>query len=124
MQRTFVLLLLLASLLVPAASAGEKPSRWHTVWHISQALLAGGETADIASSWGKMEANPLVRTNQRFSYGSMAIKLGVLAGGMTAQHFMQRKHPEQTPVMASANLAAASIFGVAAAHNMHVSAPK
>ncbi len=57
----------------------------------------GGDAADVASSWGKNEANPLVRTGQRFSYGSLAIKMGALAGGLVAQHYIVRKSPEENP---------------------------
>lgn len=120
MQRTLALLLLFIVFLAPAASAAERRSRWRTVWHVSQALLAGAETADIASSWGKNEANPLVRTGQRFGYGSLAIKAGALAGCLAVQHFVLRKNPKPTPVFASANLAAAAMLSIVAVHNTGV----
>ena len=122
MQRICAFLLLFTVLLLPPASAADKPARWHTVWRISQALLAGADAADAASSWGKYETNPLVRTGQRFGYGSLAIKLGALTGGVVAQHFILRSAPYQTPLFASANLAGAALLSVAAAHNMHVAA--
>ena len=124
MQRISAFLLLFTVLLLPPASAAGKPARWHTVWRVSQALLAGADAADAASSWGKHETNPLVRTGQSFGCGSLAIKLGALTTGVAAQHFILRKAPYQTPLFASANLAAAALLGVAAAHNMHVSAAK
>ena len=120
MQRTAAFVLLLTVLLLPAASAADRPSRWRVVWHVSQAMLAGADAADAASSWGKNEANPLVRAGPRFSYGSLAIKMGALTGGMVAQHYILRKAPNQTPLFASANLAAAAMLGVVAEHNMHV----
>lgn len=119
MPRISAFLLLLTVLLTSASAAG-KPARWHTVWRVSQAMLAGGDAADAASSWGKHETNPLVRTGQSFGYGSLAIKLGALTGGVVAQHYILRKAPYQTPLFASANLAAAALLGAAAAHNMHV----
>lgn len=120
MPRISVFLLLFPVLLLPSASAADKPARWHTVWRVSQVLLAGGDAADAASSWGKRETNPLVRTGQSFGYGSLAIKLAALAGGVVAQHYILRKAPYQTPLLASANLAAAALLGAAAAHNLHV----
>jgi len=123
-QRTAAFLLVSIVLLLPAVSAADRPARWRAVWHVSQALLAGADAADAASSWGKNEANPLVRAGQRFSYGSLAIKLGALSGGLAAQHFILRKAPDQTPLFASANLAGAAILGVVAARNMHVPAAK
>jgi len=113
-------LILSMSLILPAASAADRPARWRTVWRVSQALLAGADAADAASSWGKMEANPLVRAGPRFSYGSLAIKVGALTGGLVAQHYILRKAPEQTPLFASANLAAAAMLSVVAARNMRV----
>ena len=123
MQRTVAFLLLLTVLLLPAASAADRPARWRAVWRVSQALLAGADAADAASSWGKIEANPLVRAGPRFSYGSLAIKLGALSGGLAAQHYILRRAPEQTPLFASANLAAAAILGVVAGRNMQVPRP-
>jgi hypothetical protein len=122
-QRTVAFLLLLTVLLLPATSAADRPARWRAVWRVSQALLAGADAADAASSWGKIEANPLVRAGPRFSYGSLAIKLGALSGGLAAQHYILRRAPEQTPLFASANLAAAAILGVVAGRNMQVPRP-
>lgn len=107
-------------LLPPAASAADRASRWRAVWRVSQAMLAGANAADAASSWGKNEANPLVRAGQRFSYGSLAIKMGALTGGMIAQRYILRMAPDKTPLFASANLAAAAVLGVIAKHNMNV----
>ncbi len=121
MHRGLALILLLAGL-VPAATAAEKPSRWHTAWRVSQVLLAGADVADLASSWGKSEANPLVRTGSRFSYGSLAIKLGVMAGGLAAQSYAAHKNPRQVRLYTAANLAAIGVFSAVAAHNMNVPA--
>jgi hypothetical protein len=103
-----------------AASAADKPSRWRAVYRVSQAMLAAANAADAASSWGKNEADPLVRTGQSFNYGSLAIKLGALTAGMAAQHYILRKTPNKTKLFASTNLAAAAMLGLVAEHNMHV----
>ena len=120
MHRSVAFLLFMTGLLFPAEAAAEKPSRWRAVWHVSEALLAGANAADIASSWGKGEANPLVRTGRTFSYGSLAIKLGVVSGSLAAQHYMVRKSPNHAPYYASADLAAAAVLSLTAAHNMRV----
>ena len=114
----------LSFLLASSAPAAERPSRWRGLWHVSQALLAGGEAADAASSWGKNEANPLVRAGQRFSYGSMIIKLGTLSTGLAAQHYIVRHHPEYAPGMTLANFGAAGMLGVVAARNMRIPRPQ
>jgi hypothetical protein len=74
-------------------------------------MLVAGNTADIASSWGKDEGNPLLHTGPRFSYGSMAIKLGMMTGCLAAQQYF-----------ASANLALAGVLGIVAFHNTGVPA--
>jgi hypothetical protein len=122
-KRFVAFVLLLASLVLPAASGAERPSRWRAVWHVSQVLLVGANAADTASSWGKSEANPLLRTGPRFSYGSMAIKLGFMSGSLVAQHYMARKAPRQIPFFASANLATAAVLAGVAARNTHVAPP-
>jgi hypothetical protein len=107
-------------LFLSAASAADKPSRWRAVYRVSQAMLAAANAADAASSWGKNEADPLVRTGRSFNYGSLAIKLGALTAGMAAQHHILRKTPNKTKLFASTNLAAAAMLGLVAEHNMHV----
>jgi hypothetical protein len=123
-QRSAAFLILLFAVILPAASSADRPSRWRAVWHVSQVMLAGADAADAASSWGKIEANPLVRSGQTFSYGSLAIKLAALSAGMAAQHYILRKAPNKTPLFATANLAAAVALGVVAEHNMHVPVAK
>lgn len=107
-------------LIPPAASAAGRTSRWHAVWRVSQVLLAGADAADAASSWGKNEVNPMVRAGGRFSYGSLAIKLGALAGGLAAQRYIVRRAPRYTPLFTSANLAGAALLSTVAARNMRV----
>ena len=124
MKRSVASLLFLAILFLPAASAAERQSRWRTIWHLSTAVLVGANVADIASSWGKNEANPLVRTGQRFGYGSTAIKVGVLSGSLAVQYLMVRKAPRQMPYIASANLAVTALLAATAAHNMRIPAPR
>ena len=123
MTRSVAFLLLCGGLIMSAASAAEKPSRWRTVWQLSQGLLVGANAADAASSWGKLEANPILRTGSHFSYSSLAIKLGVLGGGLTAQHVIVRKNPRQVKLYSIANLATTGVLSAVAARNMGIPAP-
>lgn len=122
MKGFFALLLLGSSLFLPLASAADGASRWHTIWHVGQALLVAGNTADIATSWGKYETNPLLRTGSQFGYSSAAIKLGMMVGGLTLQHYVARKHPDRIPYFACADLALAGVLGIVATHNSGVPA--
>lgn len=123
-MRPIAIILLLIGLGPPSAFGADRLTRWRTVWRVSQALLAGADAADVASSWGKIEANPLLHAGSHFSYGSLAIKLGGLGGSIAAQHYLLRKSPELTPVAASTNLAAAAVLGAVAGRNMRVPAAK
>jgi len=67
MSRFAAFLIVLLLLLRPVASAADRSSRWRAVWHVSQSLLVAGNTADIATSWGKYETNPLLRVGARFN---------------------------------------------------------
>jgi hypothetical protein len=122
MKGSIALLLILLALSQPVASAADRSSRWRAVWHISQSMLVAGNSADIASSWGKYETNPLLRVGSRFSYGSMAIKVGMMVGGLTVQTYVAHKYPNRIPYFASANLALAGVLGIVAAHNTGIPA--
>jgi hypothetical protein len=115
-------LLFLVILFPPLASAADRSSRWRAVWHVGQGLLVAGNAADIATSWGKYETNPLLHTGSQFGYASMAIKLGMMAGGLTMQHYVAHKIPNRIPYFASADLALAGLLGIVAAHNSGVPA--
>ncbi|HUO29886.1 MAG TPA: hypothetical protein VMU80_11760 [Bryobacteraceae bacterium] len=120
MRRTALVLIVIVAGLLPAASAAEKPSRWRAVWHASQALLAGSQVADAASSWGKLEANPLLQTNPRFGYGALAVKFGALAVSLTAQHYMVRRNPARMRFFTGTNLAVTGMLTAVAVHNTRV----
>ncbi|MFN7999039.1 MAG: hypothetical protein U0Q18_35790 [Bryobacteraceae bacterium] len=117
MKYCIALLLVWIGLNTPAAIAGERQSRWKTLWRFSQGLLVGANAADAATSWGKGEANPLMRTGTRFGFGSMAIKTGLVAGTLTLQHIVIRKNPERAPFFVISNTAGAALLGVVAARN-------
>lgn len=95
-------------------------SRGRRVWRWSLAALATGASLDVASSWGRYEANPLARdATGRFSpVRGLALKAGVGAG----LWLLGRKSPKAGTV---ANLTAAGIWAGAALHNWRTSkAPK
>ena len=123
-MKSWVAFLLLIVFFLPVASAADRPGRWRALWHASEALLVAGNTADAATSWGKYETNPMLRTGSRFSYGSLAIKLGMVTGTIAVQHYVVRKSPNQVRYFAPANLAAAVAFGAIAAHNTTVPAAR
>lgn len=75
--------------------------RWSLV------AAAAAQTADIASSWGGIEANPRLGRGREFGWQATGIKLAVVGGGLLVQRYVLRRHPRHT------RLAAAVNFGVA-----------
>jgi len=110
MTRSVAFMLLFGGLTMSAASAAEKPdksSHLHAaLWRVSQALVVGANVADSASSWGKYEANPVLNHGApRFGFGACAIKMAVVAGGLTTQQLVVRKDPRRMRLSTAANLA-------------------
>jgi hypothetical protein len=71
---------------VPKVSAAPQSK----LYSISVAALIGANAADLASSWGRPELNPLLTpgsTGGRFGWQSATIKLG-LAGGFAISNFV------------------------------------
>ena len=88
------------------------------LWRVSVAVLGAVTIADMQSSMGRIEANPLLSSsNGRFSGRGMALK-GIGVGTMVgAQWLMLRKNPKGAPWAAGANFAAAALTGTAVIHN-------
>jgi hypothetical protein len=76
----------------PGEQSSSKRSRW---WKASVALLAASSAVDAHSSWGRMEANPVLRNGSgRFGMQGVAIKAMVLGGVVGAQYLLLRKGPQ------------------------------
>lgn len=91
-------------------------------WKISAAFLVGALAADIATSWGKREINPLVPTSGgQFGAGSMGLKIGVTGGALAAQHFFLKRSPQAERAMTFTNFGMAGLLTSAAVSNARVS---
>jgi hypothetical protein len=96
----------------------QQEARHGKLWRVSVALLGAVTIADMQSSAGRMEANPLMSSsNGRFTSRGMALK-GVGVGAMVGvQYLMLRKNPHGAPWAAGANFAASALVGSAVIHN-------
>lgn len=73
----------------------QEKKRWLTPYRASQLALVGAMTADIGSSWGCAEANPILRSADGRFYGrGTAIKVGVTSTGLLLTHLLKRKFPK------------------------------
>ena len=87
------------------AQGAERPDRWYRV---SQVALVGANVADLATSRGHYELNPLVAGRDgRFSLGrGVALKVGYL-GGLT---LVQGRMPRHRRMWTIANFVVAGAF--------------
>jgi len=99
-------------------NAQAEEHRHGKLWRVSVAILGAVTIADMQSSVGRMEANPLLSSSDgRFSGRGMALK-GVGVGAMVgAQWLLLRKNPKAAPYAAGANFAAAALTGAVVVHN-------
>jgi len=73
----------------------EVPPKWISPYRMAQFAMIGAAAADISSSWGCAEANPILRSaDGRFRGQGFAIKAGVTAGGLIATHLLRKKFPK------------------------------
>lgn len=118
-------LLLLAGVLVTPAYSQDAERRTARLWRISLAAVAASTALDAASSWNRLEANPLLRgDNGRFSSRGIALKAGIAAGVVGAQMlFARRGGSDALRTAAYTNFAVAGAFAGTAAWNWS-SAPR
>lgn len=97
-----------------AASKGKR------LWIWSLAALAAGNIADMHSSWGRPEANPLLAgANGRFDWRSAGIKLGIQTPLIGFQLWRTRKNPSPSLYKSYSitNFAVGGAFAGVAIHN-------
>jgi hypothetical protein len=101
-------------------------SRWRKVLYRSSVIaLTTANAIDIQSSWGGRELTPMLRSSDgRFGARGAGIKLGMLAGMLTTEYFVVRKHPKAELPFSSVNLAMAAMMSRIAANNYAIKAGK
>ncbi|MBL8176702.1 MAG: hypothetical protein JNK48_18645 [Bryobacterales bacterium] len=92
-----------------------KRSVW---WKVSTVALAVATSVDAHSSWGRIEANPVLSgANGRFGAKGIALKALITGGVLSAQYMMMKNHPKAEKYGAWTNFALAGALGSAAAYN-------
>ncbi|MGA7411189.1 MAG: hypothetical protein WBW33_11930 [Bryobacteraceae bacterium] len=103
-----------------AVAANKSSGTVNKVWTASIAALLGGTAMDAASSWGKAEANPILRSaNGTFGLQGLMIK-GALAGAVLAPEILMRNNEEAKKKFAIVNFIAAGVFSAVVFHNLTV----
>ena len=93
------------------------------LWVASSMLLLAATSLDAASSWGKYEENPFLRSNDgRFGAKGVSIKLS-LSGAMLLPQFLFRKNRTATKLFTLSNFAEAGVYAGIAARNFGIPRP-
>ena len=97
---------------------GAKPSK---LWRLSVAVLAVGSATDAWSSYGRQEANPLLRgPGGQFTGRAIGIKAAIAGGTVAGQWLVMRKRPESARAAAIANFGMTGIFMGVAVRNRSI----
>ena len=97
------------------AMPGRSLYRW------SGTTVLAANAADLVSSWGNLESNPVVGAQgPEFGVTAMAIKSGFVAASLVIQHVVLRHRPDLYKKLAWLNFATSGVLGAAATHNVTV----
>ncbi len=97
-----------------------KRARRQRLWKVSLAVLGAATVADVQSSMGRRELNPLLNSSSgRFSMQGVAIKSAIVGGAIGIQYLLLRRNPTPAAYTAAAatNFAIAGVTGSIAARN-------
>jgi len=95
------------------------PGRAFYLWSV--AILAASGAADVASSWRRPEANPVVAgPGSTFGAGSAAIKLGLVGSSFLLERLVLRHRPDLYRHVAWLNLGTAGVQGAVVRHNINL----
>ena len=114
-SRCILIILLPALLFAVDRETRPRSRRW---WLVSVAALVGAHVLDTASSYGRQEANPLLRGGAGgFDARSAGIKAGIVGGVVALQCLALRKAPEAHRAFAITNFAGSGAMAAIAARN-------
>ncbi len=90
-----------------------------TLYRWSLAILAASSAADVASSWRRPEANPVMAApGSTFGAGSVAIKLGLVGSSFLLERLILRHRPDLYRHVAWLNFGIAGAQGAVVEHNI------
>ena len=100
-------------------SAQSQAEEHHSkLWRVSAAVLGAVTIADMQSSVGRQEGNPLLASqNGQFSGRGIALKGAGVGAMIGVQYFLLRRNPHAAKYAAGANFAAAALTGAIVVHN-------
>lgn len=88
-------------------------------WQYSVAFFAGAQAMDTASSWGKIETNPILGRGP-FGARQVGLKMSMASGVVLVEWLMLRRHPGTRRAWTWANIVAGGVtVGVSARNWSH-----
>ena len=101
-----------------AQSQAEEYHNHNKLWRFSAAFLGAVTIADMQSSVGRQEGNPLLASqNGQFSGRGMALKGAGVGAMLGVQWLLLRRNPHAAKYAAGANFAAGALTGAIVIHN-------
>jgi hypothetical protein len=99
----------------PATRLDARPPAY---WKVSLAPVIAAQSLDIASSWGRIENNPLLAgQNGRFGTQGAGIKIGIVGAAVVAEYLILKRHPKMARLFSCLNYANAVFTGSVAVRN-------
>jgi hypothetical protein len=116
-MRKCIVILLFCSAGVQAESLASRSKKFLIA---SFAAVTAAEAADSASSWGKLESNPVLGQS-RFGIGKASAKIGLVSAVLTGEYFLLRhRSPAAFKAMTVVNFASAAALGGIAYRNLSI----
>lgn len=116
MRRPVVAMLIAVAGLLCFAKIACGQDRWYNA---SLIAVGASQAADVASSWGGHELNPILGTG-RFGGRQTGIKLGIVGSGLTAQYVAVRRQPRHKRTATIINFALAGVTTAVAVRNWRI----
>jgi hypothetical protein len=121
-QKAVAILIVLGLFSAQAKAAdllAPQPQHHSKLWKVSAAMLTAVTIADMQSSIGRQEGNPLLASSQtgQFSGQGIALKSMMVGGVLGVQWFLLRRNPQASKYAAGANFAITALTGAAVVHN-------
>lgn len=107
---------------ITIAHVEDAPQR-HTsrVWVASCIALVAATSADMASSWGRNEANPMLRSaDGTFGARGVSLKLAMAGAMIVPQYFIAKRAPGTQRLFTIANFIQAGMYTGVAVRNYGV----
>lgn len=99
-----------------AAAPHAQAASWRRFWRVTQAALVASTVADVASSYGKFELDPLLGRG-RYGVRQASLEIGITGAMIAVQEITVHHKPLVAKHLAIVNLVRVGLFTGLAAHN-------